>query len=239
MRRVALLLFIALGTSSCFGARSIERRFYMLHSSLENVDRAGERLPGVVYVRDLEIDRVYDKFKLVIRKSPYVLLYSGSHSWAVRPNRMVSDILSETLVEAGLFTGVTRQLAAGRPDYELSGTVRAIEAETGSEPWRARLSLGLQLARFDDGKVLWRYDLQDAQPMGQDLDDVPEAISQILDRGLRTAIDDLRTMSERIRRLPPARGDRDRDRDRDRGSPRPAAEPPSEEEEPGGDDDLN
>jgi ABC-type uncharacterized transport system auxiliary subunit len=202
----------------------------MLYPSLQNVPDAGERLPGVVYVRDLEIDRVYDKFKLVIRKSPYVLLYSGSHSWAVRPNRMVSDILAETLSEANVFSGVTRRLAAGRPDYELSGTIRAIEAETGSDPWRARVALDLQLVRFDDGRILWRHEIQDAQPMSDDLDDVPEAVSEILDRNLRRAIDDLMEAADEIRRLPPARGERDRGRRR--LEPRDDAPEPPPEEEP-------
>ena len=222
---------LIVGSTGCFGARSIERRYYMLHPSLQNVPDADQRLPGVVYVRDLEIDRVYDKFKLVIRKSPYVLLYSGSHAWAVRPNRMVSDILAETLSEANVFSSVSRQLAAGRPEYELSGTIRAIEAETGSDPWRAHVAIDLQLVRFDDGRILWRYAIHDAQPMSDDLDDVPEAVSEILDRGLRRAIDDLMATADQIRRLPPARGARDRGRQR-LAPDDEAPEPPPEEEPP-------
>lgn len=203
----ALLLVAA---SGCLGARSIERNYYMLEGPAEATPASGSTaLPGRVYVRDLEIERIYDKFKLVLRKSPYVLQYSGSYSWAVRPNRMISDIVAEQLVERRIFSGVSRELAEGRPDYTMTGRLRAIEVLTEESPWRARISLDLSLVRFDDGAVLWHHAFDESRrlPPG-DFDAVPEAISAALHVSLRRAWADLVDQASDIRSRPLASPDR-------------------------------
>lgn len=221
--RAAGLMLLAVGTVStgCFGARSIERSYYMLEGvPLEGAAARGI-MPGRVYVRDLEPERVYDKMKLVVRKSQYVLQYSGSHSWAVRPNRMLSDIVAESLTEAGAFSIVTRQLAEGRPDYTFSGTLRAIEVWTDRDPWSARLAIDLELVRFDDGRVLWRHTFDDSRPIpAGNLDAVPEAVSQVLQVALRRAVASLLDSADEIRRDPSAPGARRRSAP----SPAPASE---------------
>lgn len=218
VRASALVALAGLGAGAssvgCLGARSIERSYYMLEGLERDVPTLERAMPGRIYVRDFETERVYDKFKLVVRKSPYVIQYSGSHSWAVRPNRMISDLVAEALDQSGAFASVTRQLAEGRPDYTMTGVLRGIEVFTESSPWRARLALDLELVRFDDGRVLWRYQFNDTRPIPQgNLDAVPEAVSQVLHVSLRRGLSDLIAAAERIRREPPPPGARPRRRD--------------------------
>jgi len=178
----------------CLRARSVERNYFILESGAAGAPvQAPAALPGRVYVRDCEVDRVYDKFELVVRKSRFVLQYSSARRWAVRPNRMVSDLLADELTHQGIFSSVSRELAEGRPEYSLSGRLRAIEVETAATPWRAHVALDLSLIRFDDGAVLWRraFDERRNIPPGE-LDAVPEALSSALHVSIRRALEDLR-----------------------------------------------
>ncbi|MEL6188445.1 MAG: hypothetical protein AAFU79_27800, partial [Myxococcota bacterium] len=99
MPRRFLPLFVfalCLAAAGCFGARAVQRQFYVLNADHEpGPERATVR--GLIRVADMDAESVYEKFQIVIRQSPWQLRYSGINLWAVRPNVMVSDIIGRTL----------------------------------------------------------------------------------------------------------------------------------------------
>ena len=142
---------------SWFGRAQQPTHFYTL--SMDPLAKStANHVPGLVRVANMDTTSTYDKFQIVIRESPYQLQYSDLHVWAVKPGRMVSDVIAVGLRNAGVFDAVTRELTDRRPDYTLAGELNAVEIYTTGNVWFAHLAIGLTMTRFNDGQVLWTYE---------------------------------------------------------------------------------
>jgi ABC-type uncharacterized transport system auxiliary subunit len=108
-------------------------------------------------IRDLEIAPAYDKDKMVYRFSPYQFQYYNYMLWAVKPNKMVSELIVRHLENAGLFDVVTRDYGESRPEYELTGVLEAIEELDSGDEWFAHLAFSLRMTRFRDDQVVWTH----------------------------------------------------------------------------------
>lgn len=200
----------------CLGAASSPpRSYYVLHGVTA---RGAERPPirALLRVRDLDSATIYEKFQFVVRRSPYELRYNESHVWAVKPDRMVSDVIAQALAGT-YFTTVSRELGEIRPDFILAGTLQAIEVYDSNDTWFAHLSLSLTLSRFSDGQtlVLFNFDERKEVPM-RTFSQSARAISEMLS----TAVDRLGTQLQTL------------DLPRGNHSPRTLAPVPKEPEEP-------
>lgn len=164
MRRATLLL-LAVGLSSCLGARADVRSYYVLHS--DGVPSRAPRGPiqGLVQVRNLDAGSVYEKFQIVVRQNPYQLRYSDLNVWAVKPNDMVSDQVARALLETNSFAGVTRELFEARPDFFVGGELEALEIYDSEDVWYAHLALTMYLSRFDDGRRVWSLRFDERRPV--------------------------------------------------------------------------
>lgn len=157
MRRTLATLCLGLVVlTGCFGGSTQQSRYFVLHMNPPR-QSPGAVIPGLARVRNLDAESTYDKFQIVVRRNPYELSYRDTDVWAVKPNRMISDLLARRLQEYGLFSGVTRELGEQRPDYSLDGDLHAVELYDSGDRLFAHLSLSLRLARFRDGEVLWTY----------------------------------------------------------------------------------
>ena len=175
--------------SGCFSARAVERNYFVLHGDPVEEAVVARPVDGLVRVRDMDTDSVYEKFQIVVRRSPYQLRYSDQNVWAVRPNQMVSDLIAQALESSSSFTGVTRELRDARPAYTLSGRVLAIELFDSGDLWFAHLSMQLQLARFADGASIWTYEFdQRKQIESQSFDHGVRALSELLHSAVTEAI---------------------------------------------------
>jgi ABC-type uncharacterized transport system auxiliary subunit len=156
-RATGLLLIL----TSCFGSVSEPmRHYYTLHlEPLRPVPMA--QIPGLLRVRDLDAESAYDRFQIVMRRSPFELLYRNREVWAVKPNRMISDLFARGLMEQEVFTGVSRELSERRPDYLLSGELHSIEIYDSDDAWFAHVALSLQITHFESGKLLWTFHFDD------------------------------------------------------------------------------
>lgn len=156
MRRLFLLLLLLL--PACLGGSSLPRSYYVLASEPLDFKHHAPALRGLVYVRNLDVDAVYEKFQIVVRNSPYELRYAEQNVWAVKPNEQMSDILAQALEHTNTFEAVTRELVTSRPQYTLSGQLNAAEIYDSNDLWFAHLSVTLSLARFSDGARVWSYE---------------------------------------------------------------------------------
>lgn len=138
----------------CFGASRLQQRYFVLHLGPSETPVAS-LIPGAARVRDLDAESTYDKFQIVVRQNPYELTYRKTDVWAVKPNRMVSDLLARRLLEYGLFSTVSRELGEQRPDYSLGGDLHAVELYDSGDRLFAHLSVTLTLSRYRDGAILW------------------------------------------------------------------------------------
>jgi ABC-type uncharacterized transport system auxiliary subunit len=182
---LALLVLLAAG---CFGAAPQLRHYYTLYVSPLANDLA-VHVPGTVYVRDLDAESAYDKFQIVVRTSPFELSYRESQVWAVRPNRMVSDLVARTLLETRVFDAVTRELGSRRPDYILGGNLHALEVYDSTELWFAHLALTFHVVDFRSGQTIWAFSFDDRkQVFTQDFSSATRALSELLSLAISRAI---------------------------------------------------
>src|SRR5262249_27972746 len=157
---------LALCASGCLGARPQLRSYYVLHGTAEEKPTSGEPLfNGLVRVRNLNAEDVYDKFQIVVRRSPYELHYSDSNVWAVKPYQMVSDIVARRLVDDHVFAQATRELGETRPAFTLGGELHAIEVYDSNDLWFAHLAMSMTLTRFTDGERVWSFEYDERKPV--------------------------------------------------------------------------
>jgi ABC-type uncharacterized transport system auxiliary subunit len=115
--------------------------------------------PYTIRVKEFDIEQAYARPQMVYRKSPFELEYYYYQSWAVKPTRMITDVILKHLSSVNLTSHVVRRFDEGlKPDFELSGSLEAIEEYDSEKIWFAHLSLTIKLTRLSDNKnVYTRY----------------------------------------------------------------------------------
>jgi ABC-type uncharacterized transport system auxiliary subunit len=191
MRVLYAIAFLSLTSCGLFGKAQQPRHYYVLQA--DPLDkRESANLAGLVRVANMDTASAYDKFQIVVRESPYQLQYSDLHVWAVKPGRMVSDVLAEALRDAGMFDAITRELGEKRPDYNMGGNLEALECYQSGDVWFVHVALSLSFRRFTDGELLWQYDYDDRKqvPTGNFATSV-RGMSELLSTAIQRAVDEL------------------------------------------------
>jgi ABC-type uncharacterized transport system auxiliary subunit len=157
-----------MGCSACFGSVNEPlRHYYTLHLA-PLPPLAVSPVSGLLRVRDLDAESIYDRFAFVVRKSPYELSFRSRELWAVKPNQMISDMVARGLSEQGAFTGISRELSERRPDFLMTGELHAIEIYEVDGEWLAHIHFSLQITHFESGKVLWTFTADKRKPFAHD-----------------------------------------------------------------------
>ena len=113
--------------------------------------------PFTLRVRELDIAPAYERERIVYRYSPYEFMYYNYMLWAVKPQRMVTDLLTRHLDRAGLFTAVATEFGEQKPIFELSGSILSLEELDSGTEWYAHLAIAFRLTRYRDERALWSY----------------------------------------------------------------------------------
>lgn len=219
-----LLLVLALFSSGCFAASAPVRSYYVLEA-IPGSPPVAPPMQGLLRVRNLDAASAYDKFQIVVRKSPYELRYSQSDVWAVKPNRMLSDVIAQALADAGTFTSVSRELGETRPSFTLDGDLHALEVYDSDDLWFAHLSFSLRLTDFNDGQVLWHFSFDERKQVhSRTFSHAARVMSELLSTALERAMTSLTRMSRRGTSAPEERQPPGIDE-----APPPPGAPPEEE----------
>ena len=114
-----------------FGCAKVQiKQYYLLNYSPSSVrDRLNPgAYPCTIRLREFDIEEAYTQPQIVYRQSPFQLRYYVYRVWAVKPQRMITDLLHKHLLTANLVSSVVRRFDEGnKPDYEISGIIEAIE----------------------------------------------------------------------------------------------------------------
>ena len=160
-------LLLAVGLAGCAqllggNAELVQKRFYTINTErlgngLENSERP---YPFRVQIKGFEVPRAYDRSQIIIRRDQYELQLDKLHNWMERPSDMFTDRIKQYLRQANLFAyiGGDRDFYDNRPDYTLTGTIKAIERFDSGDIWAAHLAMTIELVRQEDGKVIWQTD---------------------------------------------------------------------------------
>ncbi len=151
-----LVLVLLAGVAGCSTVPDYTY-FTMAYTLLPEASKGTQPLADSLRIRDLEIAPAYDKDKMVYRFSPYQFQYYNYMLWAVKPNKMVTELIVRHLDQSNLFEVVSRDYGDSRPQFELTGTLEAIEEMDSGTEWYAHLAFSLRVSRFRDERVVWSH----------------------------------------------------------------------------------
>lgn len=114
-----------------------------------------------VRLRTFVTEEAYTKPQIVYRQSPFKLQYYVYRVWAVKPERIITDLFQKHILTSNLVSNVVRRLDEGhRPEYEIAGILEAIEEYDSEELWFAHIALRINITRLSDGRIMYsrRFD---------------------------------------------------------------------------------
>ena len=185
----ALLVVVLFCLAGCFSA-SPDKKYYQIQ--LETGTSIAPFTASLLLDR-IEIDSLYDDFRIIYRVSPFEINYYAYHFWADKPSKLLRDSLLHYLETSKLFPKIVLEPNRGNPDWVLRCTVHQIEEVDMPEAWFARLSMKLEMAELKSGTVLAARAFDRKEPLSRkDVGEVPSVLSRILSEELRALLAELK-----------------------------------------------
>lgn len=155
IKKMLYILFVLFLTlfSSCF-SQKINKKYYEIYYKAKKTEL--KTLPYVIRVKRFSIDKIYDRYNIVNRTSAYELEYSKSQFWAVKPERMIADLITNQLKISNMFKDVTIKYDK-IPDLLLSGRILVLDNIKSEKDVFARISIELKISDFKTNKTLVNY----------------------------------------------------------------------------------
>ena len=148
-----LLFFILPMFPSCF-SQKINKKYYEIYYRGEKSNK--KPLPYILRIKRFSIDKIYDRYNIVNRTSAYELEYSKTQFWAVKPERMIADLITNQVKLSGIFKDVTVKYDK-IPDLVLSGRILVLDNIKSEKDIYARISMELKINDFRTNKTLVSY----------------------------------------------------------------------------------
>jgi ABC-type uncharacterized transport system auxiliary subunit len=149
--------------------------------------------PFTLRLKDFDIEDAYNRSQIVYRQSPFELRYYFYKQWAVKPGRMITDLIQKHLASISFTSHVIRRFDEGlKPDYELAGMVESLEEYDSDQLWFAHLALRVTLTRMSDGRILYSRQFDNRKRVYKySPDNVVREMSAILEFIMNQALHDL------------------------------------------------
>lgn len=171
------------------------KKFYTINYEPEPLKnkKLSSPYPYTIRVKEFSIEQAYARPQIVYRKSPFELQYYFYRVWAIKPTRMITDIIHKHIASTELVSHVIRRFDEGiKPDYELSGTIEAIEEYDSEDVWFAHLAIRMKLTRLKDNHTVYmrRFDRR-KRVFQYNPEYVISELSQIMDFIMSQALHDI------------------------------------------------
>jgi len=155
----SVFLIVLLSFTSCLNSK-INKKYYEIYYSDVKVEK--DVLPYIVRVKRFGIDKIYDRYNVVNRSSAHELVYSKSKFWAVKPERMITDLVTNQIKTQGIFKEVTTKYEK-LPDYILTGQIIVLDNLKSEKDVFARMSMELIIYDFKTNKIVNSYKFERRQ----------------------------------------------------------------------------
>jgi ABC-type uncharacterized transport system auxiliary subunit len=155
--------------SGCFGKSAGETRYYMLDYPpvVSEKMKAAAPYDYNVRLKEFTIAEAYRRSNLVYRLSQYELLFYNFEVWAVKPERLVSDVIYRHIKEANLFKEFSREVGNEEPDFELTGDITALEEFDDEDDWYAHATITFTLQKYRNKEIVWSRRFDYRRPVKQ------------------------------------------------------------------------
>jgi uncharacterized lipoprotein YmbA len=170
------------------------KRYFQLHiDDVLRESKAGtavEKIDKVILIESVEVEDVYNDYRIVYRNSPYQLNYYSYNFWIKRPGKVIRDAMFTYLSKANIFEKVIYHFAEGEADYQLKAHVDVIEEYDLKRLWYAHLKMEIEVKDFKANKTILFYRFDKRKRLSeQRVERVPVAISKILKEEMRVVVD--------------------------------------------------
>ena len=191
-----LLLHVFGGCAQLIGGKTDipARRKFIIEATPQPLDLPGSKRPYPyrVQVERLAVSGQYDQNQIVFRLSDYELKDDRWNIWSVRPSQMLTDAVERYIGQANLFIRTSQEFLDERPDYILTGTVKAIERFDSGDLWFAHLAMSLKLVNQETNEVFWSREFDEKPRVyNEDMAYTVETLHQILRNQMQQAIRDI------------------------------------------------
>ena len=168
MSKVWLYLTILCLGISCYKVPATN--FYLLSTKLKpdylEKDQEKNKNQFSLRVKPAFASNIYNRNNLVYRKTMFKIGFYNYHKWAVKPEKMVTDIVYDFMVRAGTFRSVSRSYSVKRSDYEFHTNISRIEQDLidNKEP-KASIKGSFLLVHSKDLKTVVEIPFERIEPL--------------------------------------------------------------------------
>lgn len=189
MKKHPIILLLVFVLSFCMS--SPDRKYYQIH--LKGDEEPGQRtINKIVLIEPIQVNDLYDDFRVVYRLSPYELSYYSYEFWADKPSNLIRDSITHYLSQKNIFQKVIQNFSSGDPDILWESKIHFIEEVDTPVTWYARLSMEFELVDFKSKKRIYHHKFDRREELDKkSAAEVPVVLSKILEEELRKVVNDL------------------------------------------------
>lgn len=196
LTRVFLIFILFVLLQGCLSSPSASKRYYQLHM-LGDTGSPAHKIEKTLLVDPVEVDPVYNDYRLVYRLSPYELNYYSYEFWTKKPGALMRDAIVDYLSKRGIFKKVITRYADGDPDLLLKAEIHAIEEYDRADAWFAQLKMTIKIkSSKTDEIILLRHFDRRKKLSEKKVGKVPMALSAVLEEELAILVAQLTKKGE-------------------------------------------
>lgn len=167
------------------------KKYYQLYLPPDTAPTA-PKIDNVLLVEKVDVEDIYNDYRVVYRTSPYQLNYYSYHFWIKKPEKVVRDAITDYLSKGKYFKGVVTDFSGDMPDLMLKASVHIMEEYDRKVIRMARLKMDIEVKDFKSRKrVLFHSFDRNISLPAKDVAQLPIFISRILKEELDSVIKQL------------------------------------------------
>ena len=120
MNRLLIFLIALLFSQSCYKVPSTN--YYLLTTKLkpdylESEDKEENPSAYTLRVKPAIASNIYNRNNLVYRKTMFRIGFYNYHKWAVKPEKMMTDMVYDFMIRTKIFKSVSRSYSLNKTNY--------------------------------------------------------------------------------------------------------------------------
>jgi len=192
IKRTIALGILVLALAACFGPGQAKRYFDFQPLLIEHAGD-GPTLDKVLYIDRVEVEDLWNDFRIIYRRTPMELNYYPYEFWAEKPDKLLRDAIYHFFSGRRVFRGLSLDSDRDTPDWILRCHVHRLEEFDLALTWSARLAMDLAVVEAKSGSVIQSRSFDRTMPLNRrSVSDLPQVLSRILTEELEALLQSLR-----------------------------------------------
>jgi len=188
------IILAALAINGCI--TSVGKEYFQLYlpqnATAAAVGETTHQIDKILLVESVEVDRIYNDYRIVYRTSPFHLNYYSYKYWIKRPALLIRESMVDYFSKNNIFKKVITGFSGGEPDIQLKVMVHIIEEYDRSKAWFAHLKMEISIIDFKTGEPVLSHSFdRESQLAARKVEYLPIAISDLLQEELDKVVSEL------------------------------------------------